>query len=114
MTDWATRVSTREIREMEAPQSDLDVEATIAAIRKLVEDNEELLPADVGPVVDESVAAPAPADVAALTPAPRPDDAELPARQFCSATLLPALIPADDLPDEPRRGLLTVLRRWLH
>ena len=106
MTDWATRVSTREIREMEAPQSDLDVDATVAAIRKLVEENEVLLPADVGPVVDEPVPA--------LIPVSRQTESELPARQLCSATLLPALVPADDLSDEPRRGLLRVLRRWLH
>jgi hypothetical protein len=108
MTDWATRINTREVREMETKQSELDVEATIAAIRQLVEENRELLPADIAAVQTE----PAPGPIA-LRPAAT-DRMEPASRHLCSAALLPALVPADEFAEPRTRGLLQVLRGWLH
>ena len=49
MTDWATRASTPEnpIREMQSPAPAVDDDATIAAIRRILCDQEHLLPPDV-------------------------------------------------------------------
>lgn len=49
MTDWATRVSTADhpMKEMQASASCIDEEATIPAIRKIIQNQEHLLPQDV-------------------------------------------------------------------
>ncbi|MFV0512949.1 MAG: hypothetical protein ACK5MY_04850 [Jhaorihella sp.] len=49
MTDWATRTSTYDnpIREMQSPAPAVDDDATIAAIRRILCEQEHLLPADV-------------------------------------------------------------------
>lgn len=42
------------------------------------------------------------------------DRIELSSRHLCSATLLPALVPADEIAEPRSRGLLKVLRHRVH
>lgn len=49
MTDWATRVSTTDhpMKEMQSPTPSVDEDATIQAIRKIIHDQEHMLPRDL-------------------------------------------------------------------
>lgn len=98
MTDWATRTRNPEypLREMQSAAPDVDPDATIAAIRRILEENAHLLPADV-------VAAPARGRKAALLPelavAEGPDAFHPTAQDRVSATVA-------------RRGVLGLIRSW--